>query len=71
MRFKFNPFRCPSPLHNATNCETLAVSRPKVHFLGSAAESKMVPGYTVARIDLSSRPFEIEIWSIGFDLKFR
>ena len=30
-------------------------SCPKLHFLGSAAESKMVHGYTAARIDLSSR----------------
>jgi hypothetical protein len=52
---QIQPLRCPSPLRNAANWETFAVSCPKLHFLGSAAESKMVHGYTAARIDLSSR----------------
>jgi hypothetical protein len=53
---QIQPLRCPSPLRNAANCETLAVSCPRLcfHFLDPAAEGKMAHGYTAARMDLSS-----------------
>ena len=49
----------------------LAVSCPKLLFLGSAAESKMVHGYTAARIDLISRRHASPNGSSGSVVHFR